>query len=187
MALYCSRIGVDIQNFPIVPNRLDHCKIKTISRKLGLVAQCPQEQLIKDDYCVKQRPHLQLSLNMSQRTLYDCARDQKAKAKETRDAQKILSSNIYKRSLTESNSRNIWCNFSDYFIGNLRFQFLMFQTHNSCYKSKELDTNNCVEIMGIGLRYFSEGEQVIFSRGVTISQDLTGVQLIGVMFTFVRW
>ena len=44
MALYCSRIGVDIQNFPIVPNCLDHCKIKTISRKLGLVAQCPQEQ-----------------------------------------------------------------------------------------------------------------------------------------------
>ena len=44
MALYCSRIGFDIQNFPIVPNRLDHCKIKTISRKLGLVAQCPQEQ-----------------------------------------------------------------------------------------------------------------------------------------------
>ena len=27
----------------------------------------------------------------------------------------------------------------------------MFQTHNSCYKSKELDTNNCVEIMGIGI------------------------------------
>ena len=43
-ALYCSGIGFDIQNFPIVPNRLDHCKIKTISRKLGLVAQCPQEQ-----------------------------------------------------------------------------------------------------------------------------------------------
>ena len=41
------------------------------------------------------------------------------------------------------------------FFGNLRFPFLMFQTHNSCYKSKELDTNNCVEIMGIGLRYFS--------------------------------
>ena len=106
---------------------------------------------IKDDYYVKQRPHLQLSLNMSQRTLYDCARDHKAKAKETRDAQKILSSNIYKRSLTESNLRNIWCNFSDYFVGTLRFQFLMFQTHNSCYKSKELDTNNCVEIMGIGV------------------------------------
>ena len=35
---------------------------------------------------------------MSQRTLYDCARDQKAKAKfkqrKTRDAQKIISSNL---------------------------------------------------------------------------------------------
>ena len=39
MALYCSGIAFDIQNFPIVPNRLDHCKIKTISRKSGLVAQ----------------------------------------------------------------------------------------------------------------------------------------------------
>ena len=35
------------------------------------------------------------------------------------------------------------------FFGNLRFPFLMFQTRNSCHESKELDTYNCVEIMGI--------------------------------------
>ena len=40
--MYCSGIGFDIQNFPIVPNRLDHCKIKITSRKSGVVAQCPQ-------------------------------------------------------------------------------------------------------------------------------------------------
>ena len=27
------------------------------------------------------------------------------------------------------------------FIGNLRFPFLMFQTHKSCHESKELGTN----------------------------------------------
>ena len=31
--------------------------------------------------------------------------------------------------------------FLDYFIGNLRFPFLMFQTHKTCYESKELGTN----------------------------------------------
>ena len=93
---------------------------------------------------------------MSRRTLYDCARDQKAKAKfkqrqpETRKKCSRLISYM-QRSLTEYNSRNIYCNFSDYFIGNLHFPLLMFQTHNSCYESKELDTNNCVEIMGIGI------------------------------------
>ena len=56
-------------------------------------------------------------------------------------ARSLRSLRSNKRSLTEYNSRNIWCNFSDYFIGNLRFPFFMFQTHNSCYKSKELDTN----------------------------------------------
>ena len=64
---------------------------------------------------------------------------------ETRKTFSRLISYIQKRSLTEYNSRNKWCNFSDYFIGNLRFPFLMFQTHNPYYKSKELDTNNCVE------------------------------------------
>ena len=50
MALYCSDIGFDIQNFPIVPNRLDIAESKLyiqgkskpmlfiIKRKSGLVA-----------------------------------------------------------------------------------------------------------------------------------------------------
>ena len=61
MALYCSGIVFDIQNFPIVPNRLDHCKINTIySREIEADALYYKTEIgfscsmfsiaIKDDY-----------------------------------------------------------------------------------------------------------------------------------------
>ena len=45
-ALYCSGTGFDIQNFPIVLNRLDHCKIETIySREIEANAPCYKTEI----------------------------------------------------------------------------------------------------------------------------------------------
>ena len=45
-ALYCSGIGFDIQNFPIVLNRLDLCKIETIySREIEGNALCYKTEI----------------------------------------------------------------------------------------------------------------------------------------------
>ena len=45
-ALYCSGIGFDIQNFPIVLNRLDHCKIETTySREIEANALCFETEI----------------------------------------------------------------------------------------------------------------------------------------------
>ena len=63
------------------------------------------------------------------------------------------------QTLFQYNSRNTWCNFPDYFIDNL-------QTPYSCYESKELDKNNCVEIMGIGVEVTFPKESRSFSLEV---------------------